>query len=61
LNICKEVADGLRIYFDFTLKPLLLYEQEKAQAELANSISPMIANMKVEIGSDTLLDMKTGE
>lgn len=34
IELCKEVADGLRIYFDFTLKSHLLYEQEKKQAEV---------------------------
>ncbi|XP_055706331.1 protein male-specific lethal-3 [Phlebotomus papatasi] len=33
LNLYKEVADGLRIYFDFTLKDHLLYQQERQQAE----------------------------
>jgi male-specific lethal 3 len=33
LNICKEVADGVRIYFDFTLSDLLLYNQEREQYE----------------------------
>ncbi|GAB0097249.1 Protein male-specific lethal-3 [Sergentomyia squamirostris] len=32
LNLYKEVADGLRIYFDFTLRDHLLYEQEQEQA-----------------------------
>lgn len=31
VNICREVADGLRIYFDFTLSQLLLYRQEREQ------------------------------
>ncbi|XP_071644801.1 MSL complex subunit 3 isoform X2 [Temnothorax longispinosus] len=31
VNICREVADGLRIYFDFTLPHLLLYRQEREQ------------------------------
>ncbi|XP_012525998.1 male-specific lethal 3 homolog isoform X2 [Monomorium pharaonis] len=31
VNICREVADGLRIYFDFTLSHLLLYRQEGEQ------------------------------
>ncbi|XP_015595390.1 male-specific lethal 3 homolog isoform X1 [Cephus cinctus] len=31
VNICREVADGLRIYFDFTLRDLLLYRQEREQ------------------------------
>ncbi|XP_012278892.1 male-specific lethal 3 homolog [Orussus abietinus] len=30
-NICRQVADGLRIYFDFTLRDLLLYKQEREQ------------------------------
>jgi hypothetical protein len=33
LNICKEVVDGVRIYFDFTLSDLLLYNQEREQFE----------------------------
>ncbi|XP_076621178.1 male-specific lethal 3 isoform X2 [Colletes latitarsis] len=31
INICREIADGLRIYFDFTLHDLLLYRQEREQ------------------------------
>lgn len=31
INICREVADGLRIYFDFTLHDLLLYRHEQEQ------------------------------
>lgn len=31
VNICREVADGLRIYFDFTLSHLLLYRHEREQ------------------------------
>ncbi|XP_054270346.1 male-specific lethal 3 homolog [Macrosteles quadrilineatus] len=37
LNLCKEVCDGLRIYFDFTLGALLLYRQEKEQYRQAVS------------------------
>lgn len=33
IELCKEVADGLRIYIDFTLKDYLLYSQEVKQAE----------------------------
>ncbi|KAF7285009.1 male-specific lethal 3 [Rhynchophorus ferrugineus] len=29
LTICREVMDGLRIYFDFTVNDLLLYEAER--------------------------------
>ncbi|XP_076283276.1 male-specific lethal 3 isoform X2 [Lasioglossum baleicum] len=31
INMCREVADGLRIYFDSTLHDLLLYRQEREQ------------------------------
>ncbi|XP_066999110.2 MSL complex subunit 3 [Anabrus simplex] len=31
LNVCKEIVDGVRIYFDFTLGDLLLYNQEQDQ------------------------------
>ncbi|XP_052890816.1 male-specific lethal 3 homolog [Anopheles moucheti] len=34
VELCKEVADGLRVYFDFTLQDYLLYPQEKGQAQL---------------------------
>ncbi|KAK6641788.1 hypothetical protein RUM44_013503 [Polyplax serrata] len=37
LNLCKEVVDGLRIYFDFTLGQLLLYDLERAQFEEAKT------------------------
>lgn len=33
LNLCKEVVDGIRIYFDFTLGQLLLYDLERPQFE----------------------------
>lgn len=31
LNLVREVADGLRVYFDFILRGHLLYKQELAQ------------------------------
>lgn len=31
VNLCREVADGLRVYFDFTLPHILLYRQESEQ------------------------------
>ncbi|EAT38007.1 AAEL010054-PA, partial [Aedes aegypti] len=37
VELCKEVADGLRLYFDFTLKDYLLYPLERHQAELVLS------------------------
>lgn len=34
ISICKEVADGLRIYFDFILRDQLLYDPEQEQYDL---------------------------
>lgn len=31
--MCKEVADGLRVYFNFILKDFLLYSEEKQEIE----------------------------
>ncbi|XP_075226265.1 male-specific lethal 3 isoform X2 [Lycorma delicatula] len=45
LNLCKEVVDGLRVYFDFTLKDLLLYQKEKEQ------YSRVIAHIKQELNN----------
>lgn len=33
LNLCKEVMDGIRIYFDLMLPLILLYSQERSQYE----------------------------
>ncbi|KAJ9577149.1 hypothetical protein L9F63_006271, partial [Diploptera punctata] len=40
LNICKEVVDGVRIYFDFTLCDLLLYNPERMQFEQIRNHHP---------------------
>lgn len=37
INLRKEIADGLRIYFNFTLKEYLLYKQEREQADFYTS------------------------
>lgn len=34
ISLRKEIADGLRLYFDFTLKDYLLYRQELEQASV---------------------------
>lgn len=39
VNICKEVADGVRIYFDFMLSGLLLYNEEREQYEQSRHIT----------------------
>ncbi|KAK9498994.1 hypothetical protein O3M35_003519 [Rhynocoris fuscipes] len=33
-NLCREVADGLRIFLDFTIGNVLLYEEERRQYEV---------------------------
>lgn len=33
VDLCKEVADGLRVYFNFILKDFLLYPEEKEAME----------------------------
>ncbi|ELV11196.1 Male-specific lethal 3 like protein [Tupaia chinensis] len=37
VNLCKEMVDGLRITFDYTLPLLLLYPHERAQYKNVNS------------------------
>lgn len=34
IDLCKEVADGLRIYFNFILQDFLLYPEEKGEIPL---------------------------
>lgn len=38
LTVCREVLDGLRIYFDFTLNDLLLYKEEVGQIATQKAI-----------------------
>ena len=39
-NLIKEVMDGLRIYFDFTLPTLLLYNFEREQYQAVMKLTP---------------------
>lgn len=49
INICKEVLDGIRIYFDFTLSDLLLYQRERGQIETQQAVlSPQNQSIKSE-------------
>ncbi|XP_055549457.1 male-specific lethal 3 homolog isoform X2 [Wyeomyia smithii] len=58
IELCKEVADGLRLYFDFTLKDYLLYPQERQQAELV--LSPEYLNNFTYVASPSFsLDLLT--
>lgn len=52
INLRKEVADGLRIYFDFVLKDYLLYKQEKEQASIL--LSPEYLRKFTVVGSEKL-------
>ncbi|XP_011141778.1 male-specific lethal 3 homolog isoform X2 [Harpegnathos saltator] len=59
VNICRETADGLRIYFDFTLSHLLLYRQEKEQYSslkaslLCNNVSAPVMVIKDELSENS--------
>lgn len=50
INLRKEVADGLRIYFDFILKDYLLYKQEIQQASVL--LSPENLKNFTYVGSE---------
>ncbi|CAH1155086.1 unnamed protein product [Phaedon cochleariae] len=54
LTVCREVMDGLRIYFDFTVNNLLLYKPEENQIPTKQAIfdSLIIEEMKHEMKSD---------
>lgn len=54
LNLCKEIMDGLRVYFDFTLPHLLLYCQEKKQYYTDGMSCLPIYNFAREIPETTL-------
>ncbi|XP_035899861.1 male-specific lethal 3 homolog [Anopheles stephensi] len=58
VELCKEVADGLRVYFDFTLQDYLLYPQEKAQAQIVLS-EENLRNFTYIASQDLSLDMLT--
>lgn len=45
-NLIKEVMDGLRIYFDFTLPTLLLYNFEREQYQMVMKLTPHPAELK---------------
>ncbi|XP_034938904.1 male-specific lethal 3 homolog [Chelonus insularis] len=53
INICREVADGLRIYFDFTLPELLLYRPEREQYNAFKS-SVFMAEHSIQIKDEVV-------
>ncbi|XP_020285627.1 male-specific lethal 3 homolog isoform X2 [Pseudomyrmex gracilis] len=54
VNLCREVADGLRIYFDFTLPHLLLYRQEREQYSSPKSFSS--SNERPGVAKEDLIE-----
>lgn len=54
VELCKEVADGLRIYFNFILKDYLLYPQERDQAN--EFLSPEYLRNFVFVRNDVKLE-----
>ncbi|XP_069685669.1 MSL complex subunit 3 isoform X2 [Periplaneta americana] len=62
LNICKEVVDGVRIYFDFTLSDLLLYNQEREQFEqLRNQQAEPTIKQEIEVYDNEINDIVVKE
>lgn len=52
IDLCKEVADGLRIYFNFILKDFLLYPEEKDSLPLTFSLDEI---SKVRVDHEVVL------
>lgn len=56
LSICREVVDGLRIYFDFALNDILLYGVEKGPGQFVTSPAlmqpPGSSEVKVEVKTE---------
>ncbi|XP_067134456.1 MSL complex subunit 3 isoform X2 [Centruroides vittatus] len=48
IQLCREVMDGLRVYFDFTLPHLLLYRQERKQYSTVTTVCRPVMNVKSE-------------
>lgn len=57
--MCKEVLDGIRIYFDFILTDHLLYKSEFGQVHTGTAVNSVANTIKLEIlnkNNGTLLD-----
>nr|XP_023021369.1 male-specific lethal 3 homolog [Leptinotarsa decemlineata] len=53
LKLCREVMDGLRIYFDFTINDLLLYKPEQGKVNTMQAVcEPVRAEVKNEIKTE---------
>lgn len=53
--MCKEVADGLRIYFNFILKDFLLYPEEKESFDKITSDEEMM-NLKFKLNDNPTIE-----
>ncbi|KAL7296327.1 hypothetical protein TKK_0010341 [Trichogramma kaykai] len=58
INLVREVADGLRVYFDFTLSDLLLYAPEKDQNSQMKLL-PIVTNPTEMSTKDETTDSDT--
>ncbi|XP_076324643.1 male-specific lethal 3 [Tachypleus tridentatus] len=55
IELCREVVDGFRVFFDFTLPSLLLYRSEKSQySSIRNSQVPAQSLNSVTHNSDSV-------
>lgn len=55
INLCKETADGLRVYFNFILKDFLLYPEERGYFDKIMS-DGKLKNASIEIKKPFCLD-----
>ncbi|CAG9809408.1 unnamed protein product [Chironomus riparius] len=55
IDLCKEVADGLRVYFNFILKDFLLYTEEKEEYERIMS-EENLKDFQYDPGEPLMLD-----
>jgi male-specific lethal 3 len=55
IDLCKEVADGLRVYFNFVLKDFLLYTEEKEEYERIMS-EENLKDFRYDPGEPLMLD-----
>jgi len=51
INICKEVAEGVRIIIDFQLENILLYPNEEEQCSSSKNLRPHMENIERQVMS----------
>ena len=64
INICKEVAEGVRIIIDFHLGNILLYRREEEQFSKSQEMKPKMENINsramMRVSSSEMMAAKTG-